>query len=140
MSKKFLRSLAMAGLTALPAIVFAMGGRPQFDEEAINARIQPVAKIRLGAAQAAAPAGDRSGETIYRGVCGACHDTGAANAPKMGDKGAWAPRIATGLDTLLKTAISGKGAMPPKGGSDATDEELKRAIIFMANNSGANFK
>ena len=85
-------------------------------------------------------AGDRSGEVIYKGVCGACHDSGVAGAPQMGDASAWAPRIATGLDALMKTVTAGKGAMPPKGGADATDEELRRAIIYMTNNSGANFQ
>lgn len=143
MSRKFPRVLAMAGLVALvPAVTLAMGSRPQADEEAINARIQPVAKVKLAPAQAdgGAQAGGRSGEEIYKAVCGACHDTGAAGAPKTGDKAAWAPRIGVGLDVLTKTAKAGKNAMPPNGGSDATEEELARAIVFMANKSGANFK
>jgi cytochrome c5 len=110
------------------------------DEEAVNSRIQPVAKVELAAAGAAAAAGNRSGEELYNATCMACHGTGAAGAPKMGDKAAWGPRIGVGLDVLLKTAKVGKNAMPPKGGSDATDEELARAIVFMANKSGANFK
>lgn len=141
MSKSFPRTLALAGLFALtPALVVAMGGKPKGDEEATNVRIQPVAKVKLGAATAAAPVGGRSGEALYKGICGACHDTGVANAPKMGDKTAWAPRIALGLDGLVKSAKAGKGAMPPSGGSDATAEELQNAIIFMANQSGASFK
>jgi cytochrome c5 len=58
----------------------------------------------------------------------------------MGDKAAWAPRLGVGLDVLTKTAKAGKNAMPPNGGSDATEEELARAIVFMTNKSGANFK
>jgi cytochrome c5 len=58
----------------------------------------------------------------------------------MGDKAAWAPRLGVGLDVLAKTAKAGKNAMPPNGGSDATEEELTRAIVFMTNKSGANFK
>jgi cytochrome c5 len=110
------------------------------DEEAVNARIQPVAKVELAAGGAAAAAGSRSGEGLYKAACGACHDTGVANAPKTGDKGAWGPRLGVGLDVLTKTAKAGKNAMPPKGGSDASDEELTRAIVYMANKSGANFK
>ena len=141
MSRNLPPALAFAGLLLLtPALVGAMGSKPKWDEEAVNARIQPVAKVKLGAAQAAAPAGGRSGEVLYKGVCGACHDTGAANAPKLGDNAAWAARIALGLDGLVKSAKAGKGAMPPNGGSDATGEELKRAIVFMANKSGASFK
>ncbi|MEW6165821.1 MAG: c-type cytochrome [Pseudomonadota bacterium] len=143
MSKKYSRTLAMASLFALtPALVMAMGGRPQdADEEALKARIQPVAKLSLApAANAAATAGSRSGEELYKAVCGACHDAGVAGAPKTGDKAAWAPRIGVGLDVLTKTAKAGKNAMPPKGGSDATDEELTRAIVYMTNKSGAKFK
>jgi cytochrome c5 len=144
MSKKFPRVLAMAGLVVLmPAVALAMGGRPKdADDEALNARIQPVAKVKLAPGQAGggAKAGGRSGEELYKAVCGACHDSGVAGAPKMGDKAAWAPRLGVGLDVLAKTAKAGKNAMPPNGGSDATEEELARAIVFMANKSGANFK
>ncbi|MDP2169338.1 MAG: c-type cytochrome [Rhodocyclaceae bacterium] len=144
MSKKLPRVLALSCLLALiPVLASAMGSQPrETDFEAANARIQPLAKVKLAppsAATAAAP-GSRSGEELYKLVCGACHETGVAGAPKTGDKAAWAPRIGTGLATLTKTSIAGKGAMPPKGGSDATDEELARAIVFMANKSGANFK
>lgn len=110
------------------------------DEEAVNARIQPVAKVEMAAAGAQAAAGSRGGEELYKASCAACHDTGAAGAPKMGDKGVWAPRLGVGLDVLVKTAKVGKNAMPPKGGSDATDEELARAVVYMANKSGASFK
>lgn len=109
------------------------------DPEAVNARILPVARVELAAGGGAA-AGDRSGQQVFDGACKACHETGAAGAPKVGDKGAWAARIGQGLDGLLKSAIKGKNAMPPKGGSDASDVELARAIVFMANKSGASFK
>lgn len=142
MSKKFSRALALTSMVALmPALAFAMGNRPNAaDEEAANARIQPVAKVKLAPAAAANAAGSRSGEDLYKAVCGACHEAGVAGAPKTGDKAAWAPRIGVGLDVLTKTAKAGKNAMPPKGGSDATDEELARAIVYMTNKSGANFK
>jgi cytochrome c5 len=144
MSKKLPHGLVLTGLFALtPALVMAMGGRPTAaDDEALSARIQPVAKVKLAAAAAGGGtvAGGRSGEELYKGVCGACHDTGVAGAPKTGDKSAWAPRIGVGLDVLAKTAKAGKNAMPPKGGSDATDEELARAIVYMTNKSGASFK
>jgi len=136
---------APRGLLALlllaPAVALAMGGRPHDnDEEAANARIQPVAKLRLAPATAgSAGGGERSGEDIYNTVCVACHGAGIAGAPKIGDTAQWAPRIATGLDAMLKVVLAGKGAMPPKGGSDASEEELKRAVVFMANQSGARF-
>jgi cytochrome c5 len=124
----------------------AMGGRPEADDAATLDRIKPVARVDVvGAAPKAGAAGNRSGEELYKTFCNACHGTGAGtasppNVPKVGDKAAWAPRIGVGLDNLVKSAKAGKNAMPPKGASDATDEELARAIAFMANQSGANFK
>jgi len=143
MNRGLPRKLAMAGLIAiLPALAMAMGTRPtNADEEAVNNRILPLAKVKLAPpAATGAAAGSRSGEDLYKSICGACHETGVADAPKMSDKAAWAPRIGVGLDVLTKTVIAGKGAMPPKGGSDATPEELMRAVVYMANKAGANFK
>lgn len=94
---------------------------------------------KAAAAPAAAPAAAEpaSGEGIYKSVCAACHDTGAANAPKLGDKAAWAPRLAQGLDTLTENAIRGKGAMPPKGGkADLSDGGIALAVIYMAGKAG----
>jgi cytochrome c5 len=134
------RTLAAGGALALSVGALAMGERPKLDDEATNRRIAPVARITLAAASAGAAAGARSGEQIYKAACMACHDAGVANAPKLGDKAAWAPRIALGLDGLLKSAITGKNAMPPKGGSDANDAELARTIVYIANKSGGNLK
>ena len=107
--------------------------------EAVAARLQPVGRVEFGAA-AAAP-GARTGEEIVNSACAACHQAGVANAPKLGDKAAWAPRVKTGLNGMLAVAIKGKGAMPPRGGlADLSDAELARAIVYMANQSGAGLK
>jgi cytochrome c5 len=107
--------------------------------EKVAARLQPVGRVEV-AAPSAAP-GARSGEEIVKAVCAACHQAGVANAPKIGDKAAWAPRLKAGLNGLLASAIKGKGAMPPKGGAtDLSDTELARAIVFMANQSGGSLK
>ncbi|MDP3538502.1 MAG: c-type cytochrome [Azonexus sp.] len=102
-------------------------------DDAADIRIQPVAKFEL--AKAAAPAADgapKDGITVYNSVCGACHNTGAAGAPKLDDKAAWAPRLATGKDTLYKNAIGGKNAMPAKGGAASlSDAEIKGAVDYM---------
>ena len=143
MKQLIARLLLSAGLIAfVPVQAMAMGAKPNQEEiEAANARILPVAKVKLAPlAPAGAAPGSRSGEELYKSVCGACHEAGIAGAPRLGDKVAWAPRIGAGLDGLTRTVITGKGAMPPKGGSDATPEELARAIVFLANRSGANFK
>lgn len=72
----------------------------------------------------------------YRTACAACHDTGAAGAPKTGDKAAWKARIATGMDTLVKNAINGIGAMPAKGGRpNLTDAQIKAVVAYMVKES-----
>lgn len=109
------------------------------DEEAVNRRIAPVGQVTLKVA-AAGGGTERTGEQLYQAACSACHVTGAAGAPKLGDNGAWAPRLGQGLDGLLKSVINGKNAMPPKGGADATETELARAIVYMANQSGGKLK
>jgi cytochrome c5 len=79
---------------------------------------------------------DPAGEKLYNTVCLACHAAGVAGAPKLGDKAAWEPRIAQGLDAMVNTVISGKGAMPPKGGAvQASDAEIRAAVQFMVSKS-----
>ena len=107
--------------------------------EAVAARLQPVGKVEFGAAGATTGAA-KSGEEIVKEVCGACHVPGVANAPKLGDKAAWAPRLKQGLNGLLQSVVKGKGAMPPRAGSSLSDEELAGAIVFMANQAGGNLK
>lgn len=99
--------------------------------DAADVRIQPVAKFELAKAPAVA-AGPKDGPTVYNSICGACHNTGAAGAPKVDDKAAWAPRVAQGKDALYKSALAGKGAMPPKGGAaDLSDAEIKDAVDYI---------
>ncbi|HED19637.1 MAG TPA: cytochrome c5 family protein [Gammaproteobacteria bacterium] len=106
--------------------------------------IRPVGEVNIGsvpadsgATKAVAAAGPRSGEQVYNGACIACHASGVAGAPKLGDKTAWAPRAAKGIDGLLKTATSGLNAMPPKGTcADCSDEELKSTIEYMLKKAG----
>ena len=128
------------GVAALATQLVGCGKKAAVDDELAAKLTQPVAQVELQAAPAAAP-GSRKGEDIYASVCGACHEPGAAGAPKAGDKAAWAPRLGMGFDGLVKSAAAGKGAMPPKGGAaDLTDNELKRAVAFLANKAGAGFK
>lgn len=96
-----------------------------------DVRIQPVAKFELAKAAPAASGAPKDGATVFNTVCGACHNTGAAGAPKIDDKGAWAPRVATGKEALYKSAIGGKNAMPPKGGSSLSDAEIKGAVDYI---------
>lgn len=76
------------------------------------------------------------GKTTYEGKCAACHASGLAGAPKVGDKTAWGPLIGKGIDALVTSATNGKNAMPPKGGcADCTAEDLKGAIEHMVSQS-----
>ncbi len=105
-------------------------------QEAVAARVAPVGKLTLtgDAVVAAAPASTAAdpGEAVYKKACTACHATGVAGAPLLGDKAAWEPRVGQGLDGLLAVAIAGKGAMPPRGSCpNCSDEDLRVAIVYM---------
>ena len=92
-----------------------------------------ISGVLLGLSSTAAAA---DGQQIYQSTCAACHATGVAGAPKLGDKAAWAPRIAQGMDTLLANATNGKNAMPPKGTcASCTEADLKAAIEYMVSQS-----
>jgi cytochrome c5 len=107
--------------------------------QAVDKRIAPVAGFDL--VDANAPKVFKTGEQVFSSVCTSCHTAGVAGAPKIGDKAAWGPRMAEGLPAMFNIALHGKGAMPPKGGNPAlSDYEVERAVVFMANKSGGNFK
>jgi len=105
------------------------------EPEAVAARIQKVGSVEIKDANRAA----RSGEDVYKAQCSACHAVGAAGAPKFGDVGGWAARIGKGYDTLLTSALKGKGAMGAQGGGDFEDLEIGRAVVHMTNAAGAKF-
>jgi cytochrome c5 len=117
----------------------AAGGKfpePQAPAAPVAAAPAPAVVAAAPAAPAAAPAATTTvaagaGEALYKQACSVCHVAGVAGAPKFGDKAAWAPRVGTGLDGLTATVIKGKGAMPPKGGSAASDADIKAAVQFM---------
>jgi cytochrome c5 len=116
-------------------------GTDMFSDASVAARIAPVAQVDIRDANA--PRVYKTGEQVYKAVCSACHAAGTAGAPKFGDAGLWAPRIAEGYDTLLHNALTGKGAMPARGGTspdDYSDFEIGRAIVYMANNSGGKLE
>ena len=100
---------------------------PASHPEVTAKRIQKVGAVEMKNVNREA----KSGEEVYAAQCGACHAAGVAGAPKFGDKAAWAPRLGAGVDGLTASVIKGKGAMPPKGGSGASDAEIKAAVEFM---------
>jgi cytochrome c5 len=150
---------AVSGLIAvvfLIAVVYtltagqfaSMSADPGSPQE-IAARLAPVGSVNLVSgdtakaagtgpapaapqAAAAAPAEASDGAQIFDQACSACHTTGVAGAPMLGDQAAWEPRIAQGMDGLMHTAINGKGAMPPRGTcATCTDDDLRAAIEYM---------
>ncbi len=143
---KKLSYLLAVGMTAA-SLSGAVLAANDMSPEAIAERIKPVGQVYTAkdlegivgastAPAATAPSGPRDGETVYKGACFACHDTGAAGAPKHDDKTAWEPRIAQGFDTLRKHAIEGFtgqfGMMPPRGTcANCSDEEIENAIHYM---------
>ena len=109
------------------------------NEAAVAARLQPVGRVEV--TDPNAPKVEKSGKEIVEAVCSACHGSGALGAPKIGDKAARSTHIPHGLAHLTQNAIKGVKQMPPRGGNpDLTDTEIARAIVFMANQSGANFQ
>jgi len=104
-------------------------------EKAVAERIQKVGTVEIRDANRPL----RSGEEVFKGQCAACHATGAAGAPKLGDAAAWAPRIQQGFEALVHSALKGKGAMAPQGGGDFDDIEIARGVAYMANAAGAKF-
>ena len=89
------------------------------------------APVAVAAAVPAAGAAAGAGEALYKQACQVCHAAGVAGAPKLGDKAAWAPRIQTGMDALYASVVQGKGAMPPRGGSAASEADIHAAVDYM---------
>ena len=104
-------------------------------QEATAARIQKVGAVQI--LDADRPL--KSGDAVYNAQCAACHAIGAAGSPKFGDAAAWAPRIKTGYNALLTSALKGKNAMAAQGGGEHNDTEIGRAVVYMANAAGAKF-
>lgn len=113
---------------------------------AIEERIKPVGESCMAgdsscggaATAAAASSGPRSGEEVYNAACMACHSTGAAGAPKVGDVAAWGERIAKGMDALYDAGInglSGTGMMAKGGCVNCSDEEVNAAVDYMVESS-----
>src|SRR5438105_11659189 len=105
-------------------------------------RIKPFGEVTI--ADASSPKGNLTGEQVFQSVCKTCHEPGIAGAPKVGDKAQWAASNKKGYEALVQHAINGiqeaGKVMPPKGGNpDLADVEVQRAVVSMANRSGANF-
>jgi len=137
--------IALTVFTLLCMFLARMAGGHEPDpsdplmRNALIERIAPIGKIRTaamaeaeGAAQPAVEVAALSPDELYQGACAACHTSGVANAPKLGDVAAWEERNALGLEALVASVINGKGAMPARGGSAYSDEDIERAVKHLA--------
>jgi cytochrome c5 len=105
-------------------------------EQAVGARIQKIGTVAIRDANRQL----KTGEEVFKVQCTNCHTAGLVGAPKFGDAVAWAPRIKTGYEALLNSAVKGKNAMSPQGGGDLESLEIGRAVVYMANAAGAKFE
>ena len=112
-------------------------GSTGLGQEAVAERIQPIGLVQIKDASDLSTL--KSGEQVFAAQCTTCHTAGLVGAPKFGDADAWGPRIKTGYDALLHSALAGKGQMGAQGGGDFTDLEVGRAVVYMANKAGGKF-
>ncbi len=105
-------------------------------EKSIAQRLQKVGSVEIRDANREL----KGGEDVFKGQCTTCHAAGLAGAPKFGDAVAWGPRIQTGYEALLNSALKGKGAMGAQSGGDYEELEIARAVVYMANAAGAKFE
>ena len=105
------------------------------------AAVSALASLPGAMAQTANPPAQKSGEQVYKSICFACHASGVANAPKFGDRAAWAPLIGEGQAMLTGHAWVGVRAMPARGGStDLSLQDFAKAVAYMANSAGGDWK
>jgi cytochrome c5 len=104
-------------------------------EMAVMQRIQKVGMVTIRSANREA----RTGEQVFKAQCTNCHTAGLVGAPKFADAAAWAPRIKTGFEALVNSALKGKNAMGAQGGGEFENFEIARAVAYMANAAGAKF-
>lgn len=122
-----------AQVAAAPDAAAPAPAAPSADVVAALAAANKTAAAPAAGATPVAAAG--AVPALYGQACAACHIAGVAGAPKLGDKAGWAPRIGLGVDALTASVIKGKGAMPPRGGSTASDADIKTVVQYMVNAS-----
>ena len=123
---KFPEPAAHAAGASAPAAA-TTAAAPAASPDAVAA----LAAAKIAPAAAVTPVAAGAGEALYKQACVVCHAAGVAGAPKFGNKDSWALRIPMGVDTLTASVIKGKGAMPPKGGSTASDAEIRATVEYM---------
>jgi cytochrome c5 len=130
--------LVCAFIYSKKAPVEPLGRYSQDISRDVLSRIQKVGSSDLQTAPAKSGP-PKTGEEVYAMVCSSCHATGVSNSPLFSNAEAWAPRIATGFDALLNSALHGKNLMPAQGGSMFSDYEIARAVVYMTGKAGGHF-
>ena len=142
MTKKVLTIVFLLGLPL--AVIYGLigayktndgSGPASMTEEAVTGRIQKVGHVSMGESKHEL----KTGEDVFKAQCTTCHAAGLLGAPKFGEAAAWGPRIKTGYEALLNSALKGKNAMTAQGGGAFSDYEVGRAVVYMANAGGAKF-
>lgn len=123
---------AIHGIRAMPA----HGGSPGLTEMEIKRAVTYMVNQSGGKwvepVDTRKPGAPRTGEQIVKAQCSKCHQDGKGGAPKIGDRDAWIPRLKTGLDNTVRSAINGHGGMPARGGlANLTDAEVRSAVIYL---------
>jgi cytochrome c5 len=146
--KQLVWAVALAFIVPIIAIVLLASyvtssskpaaGSDAMSPQAVAERLQKVGSVAVKNPND--PTAMQSGEQVYTAQCAACHAAGTAGAPKLGDAAAWGPRVKAGYEALLTSALKGKGSMGAQGGGDFSDFEIGRAVVFMANKSGAQLE
>lgn len=135
------RILAAAAILGLGVLLALQAQAKTASADEIAERLKPSGELCLegmdcgGAAPEEASGPAKSGDEVYAAVCAACHDSGAAGAPIIGDAAGWGDRLNKSLENLAASTINGMGAMPPRGGSNFSDEEILDAVEYMVNNT-----
>lgn len=134
---RFARILVAAAVLGLGLLVAMQASAKTISAEDWAERLKPAGELCLqgmdcGGVAAPVVVGPKSADQVYNSVCMACHDTGAAGAPKRGDAAAWAPRITQGIATLYEHSLTGIRGMPAKGGNpNLSDDEVKSAVDYI---------
>jgi cytochrome c5 len=145
--KQLVWAVALAFIVPIIAIILLVNyvtakklpaaGSDGMSGQAVAERLQKVGTVEIK--DVSDPASMKTGAQVYAAQCAACHAAGVAGAPKFGDAAAWGPRLKSGYDALLVSALKGKGAMGAQGGGDFSDFEIGRAVVHMVNQGGGNF-
>lgn len=129
-----LTDVALRGIRKMPP----HGGNPKLTDieiaRAITYMVNESGGNWIEPINKSSPPTERNGKQVVQAHCAKCHQNGVGGAPKIGERAAWIPRLRQGFEVVVRSAIKGHGSMPSRGGvADATDSELRAAIIYMIN-------